>query len=164
MALYVTPLPSMLGFLGDAVRDHVREQLFSNPSTTPLPSASCPKPPSKNLPVNSSFPPHSPKPGETPQTLPKSCKMTASTKPWPALGRPLPTRVSAQGQPRVCNSQPSSGRCQGAKQPTGASLITEVSPQSSAAPPTPRITISTAAHTAITAQPPSQPAACNFGS
>lgn len=97
-------------------------------------------------------------------SLPKSCKMTASTKPWPALGRPLPTRVSAQGQPRVCNSQPSSRRCQGAKQPTGASLITEVSPQSSAAPPTPRITISTAAHTAITAQPPSQPAACNFGS
>lgn len=99
MALYVTPLPSMLGFLGDAVRDHVREQLFSNPSTTPLPSASCPKPPSKNLPVNSSFPPHSPKPGETPQTLPKSCKMTASTKPWPALGRPLPTRVSTGTTP-----------------------------------------------------------------
>lgn len=32
-------------------------------------------------------------------SLPKSCKMTASTKPWPALGRPLPTRVSTGTTP-----------------------------------------------------------------
>lgn len=116
MALYVTPLPSMLGFLGDAVRDHVREQLFSNPSTTPLPSASCPKPTSKNLPVNSSFPPHSPKPGETTalflaqelqddsqhqamassgQTPPNTCVSTGTT---PGLQQPTQQQEVSGGQ------------------------------------------------------------------